>query len=126
MRTKIALPLLVCLLLTACAIKNNPQVNAETTWRLNTAAQLSQANKDYTQFFTDVGTARKAGYLNNGEVSTLNGVGHNLKTSLEIANQEWSAYVSGTGTKSAVIAAILKAEEIMLQLTASRANMGAK
>lgn len=127
MRLKRLAPLLILVtLLSACAIKNNPQVNAETQWRLNTASQLSQANKDYVQFFTDVGSAQKSGFLTASQVGELNSVGHNLKTSLEIANQEWAAYISGTGTKAAVIAAVLKAEEIMLQLTASRSNMGGK
>lgn len=127
MRNKSIGLVLVCVaLLTACAVKNAPQINAETTWRLNTAAQLSQANKDYTQFFMDVGTAQREGYLNETQVSQLNAAGHNLKTSLEVANQEWAAYVTGTGTKAAVINAVLKAEEIMLQLTSQRANMGVK
>lgn len=113
----------LALMLTGCAVRNN-QISSETQWRLNTAAQLSQANKDYTQFFTDVGNGQRAGYLSASNVKDLNNIGHNLKTALEVANQEWAAYISGTGTKAAVIAAILKAEEIMLQLTATRSKMG--
>lgn len=118
--------MLALVLSVACAVKNAPQINQETQWRLNTASQLSQANKDYIQFFKDVGDAQRQGYLSQTQVDGLASVGHNLKTALEISNQEWSAYISGTGTKAAVIAAILKAEEIMLQLTSQRANMGAK
>jgi hypothetical protein len=124
-RTKLV-PILLLTVLLGCAVRKAPQLSAETQWRLNTAAQLSQANKDYTQFFTDVGNAQRSGFLSADQVSQLNLIGHNLKTSLEIANQEWSAYISGTGTKAAVINAILKAEEIFLQLTSQRAKMGVK
>lgn len=125
-KQKLAAIFLVLALSVACAVKNAPQIDRETQWRLNTASQLNDLQNDYLTFFKDVGDARRQGLLNDGQVASLNEVGHRLKPAIEIANREWQAYIAAPdGSKKAqVINLILEAEKIMLELSTKRTQIG--
>lgn len=82
----------IAVLLSACAVRNAPQLTSGTVRDLQMAYQLTQANKDYTTFFTDVGDARRSGALSNAQVVSLNGIGGRIKTILEQANATFKTY----------------------------------
>lgn len=124
-RSTIAALVLTICLASACAVKNAPQINTETQWRLNTVSQLTDLQTNYTTFFKDVGDAARAGTLNAGQVAELNAIGYKFKRAIETANTEWLAYVNTPSGdhKTQVINAILAAEQILLQLTTTKAQM---
>lgn len=86
--------LVLALLTSSCAVQRSkaPQIDAKTAYALNLETQVTQANKDYTTFFTDVGNARRNRQLTDGDVTALNGVGHHLKGLLEEADRLTRAY----------------------------------
>jgi hypothetical protein len=121
------LPLICLLLLAGCAVKNAPQINTETQWRLNTVSQLTDLQNNYTTFFKDAGDAQRAGIITGPQLLTLNSAGHKLKESIEYANTIWKQYVAAPDGdhKTQVINAILAAEQILLGLTSEKAAMAA-
>lgn len=120
-------PLVIVLALcSACAIrKNMNNLDSETVWRLNTASQLQQLESDYRQLFTDVGAAQKQGILTGQEVGELNLIGGKLKPAIEAANAEFKAYAAqpSADKKGQVIALVLTAEQIFLDLSTKKASM---
>jgi len=121
----VALALVLCLT-TACAVRNAPQIEQQTQFELNTASQLNDLQRDYQTFFKDLGDAQRQGIVNTGQIAVLNEIGGRLKQSIEIANGEFKAFMSAPNSdkKSQVIAAALKAEQILLELTTKRSQMG--
>ena len=118
--------LLLTLLLSACAIKNAPQVDKETQWRLNTASQLADLQANYITFFTDLGNAQRANLVTTRDVDRLNEIGARLKPAIEVANREWQAYIAAPSDdkRTQVINLLLTAEQVMLELTTRRTNLG--
>lgn len=89
--------LLLCLLVSnGCAVQRSkaPQIDAKTAYALNLESQVTQANKDYIGFFTDVGNANRARQLTPGDVAFLNKTGARVKTALEEADRLTKAYAS--------------------------------
>lgn len=84
------------LLSNGCAVQRSkaPQIDAKTAYALNLESQVTQANKDYIGFFTDVGKANRTGQLTPGDVAFLNKTGAHVKTALEEADRLTKAYAS--------------------------------
>jgi len=91
-----AVTVISLLLISGCAIQRTkaPQIDAKTTFAVNLETQVSQANKDYTTFFTDVGTAHRNGGLTDSDVAQLNIVGHRLKTIIDEADRLTRVYAT--------------------------------
>ena len=91
-KIKVLPVLLLCILMTSCAVRNNANLTPGTASDLNIAFQLDQANKDYITFFTDVGNAVRQKILTPGKVQILNQTGNVVKTLLENANATFKTY----------------------------------
>lgn len=105
-QTVMAAYLALLLVLSACAVRNNPNISPRTKVELNVAFQLEQAEADYKQFFIDVGRAKKAGVLTASQAQKLAVFGGAVKTSLEAANGRFKVYVT---TKDAGILTSIQA-----------------
>lgn len=123
-RIQVALILGVLLASLGCAIRN-PNISTETQWQLNTVSQLTDLQNNYTTFFKDVREAHKAGTLSDSDVQSLNGIGVRLQKAIEIANQEWKAYIAAPSgnTKAQVINTLLVAEQVLIELTTKKAQL---
>jgi hypothetical protein len=125
MKLKASFALLACVILVGCAVqKHASTLDSETVWRLNTASQLDQLQRDYKTLFTDVGNAHRSGLLSDADVAKLNTIGDKLKPMIEQADQAFKVYQANpvTDKKQQVIALILAAEQVMIDLTAAKAN----
>lgn len=109
----------------SCAVRRNPNLTPATTWELNTAHQLQMLERDYRTFFKDVGDARRQGILTDAHVETLNNIGHRLKPAIERANQGFKTWqtVRDEPTKQQVVALLLEAQRIWLELATRRAQI---
>ena len=132
MRQKVTiLPvLMLCLIVTACAVRNNSNLTPSTASDLNLVFQLDQANKDYTTFFTDVGNAFRQKLLSPAKVQILNQTGDVVKTLLENANATFKTYqvTKDQPTKVKVLEymkqATDKLAELLIQRNALLSNGG--
>lgn len=120
--------LLLCLLVSnGCAVQRSkaPQIDAKTAYALNLESQVTQADKDYIQFFTDVGNANRAGQLTPGDVASLNKVGSHLKIALDEANRLTKAYASSydQGTAGQVGTLLAQVAADLVTLSTSLAQM---
>ena len=96
-KRRMAIPFLVLILtLQGCAVQRSkaPQIDAKTAFALNLESQVTQANKDYTTFFTDVGNSQRAGLLTASDVAELNKIGHHLKSTIEEADRLTKVYAT--------------------------------
>jgi hypothetical protein len=86
--------LILLFLLTGCAVQHSqaPQIDAKTTYAINLESQVTQVNKDYASFFTDVGNAQRAGQLSASDVARMNVIGSHLKGIIEEADRLTKTY----------------------------------
>jgi hypothetical protein len=113
--------------LSGCAVQSSkaPQIDSKTATALNVGTNLAQLNKDYTTFFTDVGTAQRAGTLSASQVATLNGIGHQMKTALDAANKVFQTYSAtyDQGAAAQIQGYLLDAAQFYAQLITNRTQM---
>lgn len=124
----VVVPLLaLTLVLQGCAVVRSqaPQLDAKTALALNIGENLNQLNKDYTTFFTDVGAAQRRGQLSEGQVQTLNTMGHDMKKALDTANQVFVTYSANydQSLTSQIQSYLLTAAQIYASLITQRTQM---
>jgi hypothetical protein len=126
-KIKIFLLLTSIILISACAVKKEQCVgcDTETLWRLNIGQELKSQQNEYTQFFKDVGDAKRAGTLTDQQVTNLNVIGHDWKTALETSNAAYKAYVAAPNAdqKQKVINLITAGEQIFIKLTQMKTSL---
>lgn len=107
--------------------KANPNLTPQQTWEANTGTLLKTLQDQYISFFTDVGTAQRAGTLTAAQVSELNSKGVILKTTLEKANTLFKQFevTKDEQLKVQVIGLITTSEQIVFDLTTRKAAMTA-
>lgn len=126
-RIKISLLLTSVIILSACAVKKAQCVGCdpETLWRLNIGQELKSQQAEYTQFFKDLGDAQRAGTITAQQVTNINVIGHDWKTTLESSNAAYKAYVAAPNTddKQKIINLITASEQIFIKLTQMRTTL---
>jgi hypothetical protein len=128
---RMVIPLLVLLLaFQGCAVQRSkaPQIDAKAAFALNLESQVTQANKDYTTFFTDVGNSQRAGLLTSDNVATLNIIGHKLKSTIEEADRLTKAYAasydSGVAATIGSLLSQIAADLVVLATTQAQMKAG--
>jgi len=110
-----------------CAVQRSkaPQISAATAGKLNVAAQVDQANKDYQTFYKDVGDAQRAGQLTADQVATLNAIGSKEKKVLEDANDLLKTYAANGDQSVAtqISSLVVEAASLYTQAYTARATM---
>lgn len=125
-RLRVTPLLALCLLIAACnVVRNSPTVTPGTARDLNVAFQLTQANKDYTTFFTDVGIAQRQGVLRTPQVVALNKVGNVVKEALDNANATFKTYqaTKGESDRVKVLGFLKQATDKIAELLTERNRM---
>jgi len=121
----VLLPLL--LLSNGCAVQRSkaPQIDAKTTYALNLESQVTQYNKDYMQFFQDVGIAQRAGQLTAANVTALNTIGSRTKVALEEADRLTKAYATSydAGTAATIGSLLAQISSDLTLLVTTRSSM---
>ena len=123
---KVIIPCYILLALTTgCAVRNAPQISPATRWELNTASLLQQNERDYRQFFTDVGNWQRAGQITPEQVAALNTIGVRLQLTLENANRLFRAWQNAPSEQGQqqVSALILEATQIFVELATRKAQI---
>lgn len=125
MRVRHSLVLILVLVLSACALRNNPNVSPLTKAELNVAYQLEQASLDYENFFIGVGKAKTAGILNDYDIQQFVDVGNNIKKTLETANGVWKKYQTykDAALREQVIGLLTQINNDLLLLYTRRATL---
>ena len=130
-RRRVVALVLLCMLLNSCAVQHAkaPQIDAKTTYPLNLESQVTQANKDYLQFFTDAGNSQRAGVLTSSDLVALNRIGSRLKPLLEEADRLTKAYASsydaGTAATIGSLLSQIAGDLTLLVTTSSQMKGGA-
>lgn len=120
-----ALCVLILLAGVGCAASkaNNPQLDNETIWILNTGENLTQIQTEREQFFLDVGKAQAGGILNDKQVAGLVAGGDKLKLVLDEANTSYKTYTQNPSAdlRSKIIALMGQASMQLTELAAQKA-----
>jgi len=118
------------LLLFGCAVQHAkaPQIDTQTTLRLNLATQVDQANRDYKTFFADVGRGQRAGQLTASDVAVLNVAGGQLKGIIEKANALEKTYAANydAALPAQIVALVSQAAQIYTGMYTQREQMLAR
>jgi len=102
-----------------------PQIDAKTTYALNLESQVTQYNKDYMQFFQDVGIAQRSGQLTTANVTALNTIGSRTKVALEEADRLTKAYATSydAGTAATIGSLLAQISSDLTLLVTTRSSM---
>lgn len=115
------------LFLPGCAVQKSkaPQIASSTADALNFATLISSSQKDYVNFFEDVGAFQKQGALSADEVATLNSIGSKMRDLLDVAGNLAQTYAAtkDAGVANQISAFLQQAAQIYAQLYATRSAM---
>lgn len=82
--------MVLSVVLAGCAVQRSkaPQIDQKTAYALNLESQVTQINKDYTTFFSDLGRSN----VDAASIKRMNFVGTHLKGVIEEADRLTKTY----------------------------------